>query len=813
MSASGMRARADVRARPVSLILVTILVGLIGAVSITALSASRRTDSAYARYRAASNEPEAVVLNCDNGLLVPAVDLAAVQRLPEVEASTVAAYSVANVLDLKGRPLLFDTTTLDASVVGLLDPAGASVLAPQLLAGRLPTAADEVAVGYTDPDARRPSIGDTIVIQMISIALLDPNNLGSLRTDPGLLLSYQVHVVGEVLIVGDLTGDSGVMWVSPAFVTAHADEALFCDVAAVQLRGGFEGTPSFLAGAYQIESSALVFDMTYEAVLVSRTAHLDAIVLTLLAGLSALAGVMILGQSLARRTSLGAIDTPVLRALGMTRRQIVWAAALPAIAVAIGGSIIAVGGSIAASAWFPTGVARIVEPDPGIRLDAYATALGVAVIGIATILSVVIPARWAAGARGGVEGAVEYRGAERRSAVASAIARLPLPVSVGAGSRLALEPGHGRTATPVRSAVAGLSVAVALMVAAFGFAASMDHLGGTPSLRGFDFNFGAEQPFMGSDFQDVAVPVILADPGISDLAAGNYQQFVSLRSPRGTSQEAVWGLETIKGNEVITTMLGGRWPQAPGEVALGRETMSALRVEVGDRVTVTVAGTTRDLTVVGVPVFPDFGFGPGLGRGAAMTMDGLKVFYPDVTQNLVLGNIAPSADRDAVIQRLNDEVLADLNATAAGGDLSANNSTLQGVLRARELPLRLSVLFAFAAFATLVHVLITSVRRRRRDLAILQTLGFRRRQVAATIAWQALTLAWISLLIGVPLGILLGRLGWAAFAYRLGVVSEPVISPLSVIAIPVTLVAAFLVSVGPALVARRVRPAEVLKAE
>ena len=45
----------------------------------------------------------------------------------------------------------------------------------------------------------------------------------------------------------------------------------------------------------------------------------------------------------------------------------------------------------------------------------------------------------------------------------------------------------------------------------------------------------------------------------------------------------------------------------------------------------------------------------------------------------------------------------------------------------------------------------------------------------ATVVWQALTLSSLALLIGVPLGILVGRLGWAAFAYRLGVVSEPVI--------------------------------------
>jgi hypothetical protein len=60
---------------------------------------------------------------------------------------------------------------------------------------------------------------------------------------------------------------------------------------------------------------------------------------------------------------------------------------------------------------------------------------------------------------------------------------------------------------------------------------------------------------------------------------------------------------------------------------------------------------------------------------------------------------------------------------------------------------------------------------------------------------------------------LLGRLGWSAFAYRLGVINEPVLSPYSILVIPITLVAALLVSLGPGLVARRVKPAAVLKAE
>jgi len=260
-------------------------------------------------------------------------------------------------------------------------------------------------------------------------------------------------------------------------------------------------------------------------------------------------------------------------------------------------------------------------------------------------------------------------------------------------------------------------------------------------------------------------------------------------------------------------MLEGRWPESSDEIGLGRETLSTLGVRLGDTVTATVAGTSRDLRIVGIPVFPDVGFGPGLGRGVAMTMDGLRVFYPKVADNLVFGNFAPGTDRAAVIARWNKEALDGLDASMSPGGLEEPGTTVRGTARSRALPLQLSVLFAIAAFATLVHVLLTSVQRRRRDLAILQALGFRRGQVAATIAWQALTLAGLALIIGVPIGILAGRLGWAAFAYRLGVVSEPVISPLSIVVVPVTLAVACLVSLGPGLMARRVRPAAVLKAE
>ena len=60
--------------------------------------------------------------------------------------------------------------------------------------------------------------------------------------------------------------------------------------------------------------------------------------------------------------------------------------------------------------------------------------------------------------------------------------------------------------------------------------------------------------------------------------------------------------------------------------------------------------------------------------------------------------------------------------------------------------------------------LVASVRRRRRDFALLKTLGFTRRQLAAAVAWQSTVIAVVGLVIGMPVGIAAGRWLWLAFA-------------------------------------------------
>jgi len=107
-----------------------------------------------------------------------------------------------------------------------------------------------------------------------------------------------------------------------------------------------------------------------------------------------------------------------------------------------------------------------------------------------------------------------------------------------------------------------------------------------------------------------------------------------------------------------------------------------------------------------------------------------------------------------------------------------------------------------------------AVRNRSRDVAVLRTLGFDRRQIRRTVAWPATVLAVLALLLGVPAGVVLGRQAWNVLADRLAVPVDPASSVLLVlVAIVATLALANAAAAIAGIRATRLRPAEVLRAE
>ena len=76
------------------------------------------------------------------------------------------------------------------------------------------------------------------------------------------------------------------------------------------------------------------------------------------------------------------------------------------------------------------------------------------------------------------------------------------------------------------------------------------------------------------------------------------------------------------------------------------------------------------------------------------------------------------------------------------------------------------------------------------------------------------TFAALSLVIGIPLGIVVGRGAWALFAGELGVGSTSVVpSTRILLCVPAVLLIAMLVAIAPAWFAARVQPARALQAE
>jgi ABC-type lipoprotein release transport system permease subunit len=126
----------------------------------------------------------------------------------------------------------------------------------------------------------------------------------------------------------------------------------------------------------------------------------------------------------------------------------------------------------------------------------------------------------------------------------------------------------------------------------------------------------------------------------------------------------------------------------------------------------------------------------------------------------------------------------------------------------------LALALALGAVVALGLTLVASVHRRRRDLALLRTLGFTGRQLWSTVAWQASVAGAIGAVFGIPLGIVLGRWLWTLFADSIYAVPSPAVPVIAMLIVALSaLVLANLVAALPGRSAARTPAAQVLRGE
>ena len=802
MSAVWMRVRSELRARRRATLGLALVVGVVSGAAIAAAAGARRTDSAYPRFLARYGFFHADVSAGDSSQPDQIFD--EIARLPQVRATSRASLFNAT-LTARGHTVSFP----DVFVVANHGAAGVTPDVVKVVRGRVadPRAVDEAVAGYAFAERLGLRPGDRM-----TVSAAPPESAGG-PPDPGRTETQRLRLVGVVATVGGfetLTGRGfpNVVAVTPAFLRAHRRAAVpQGDNLAVALRRGAADLPAFVEEIrrrdIQIDGPpqpASAFTADVQAV-----NRVPVVTLWAAAGLLALAALAIFGQALARETLARGEDFPTLRALGMSRAALTAVSMAKAALVAAGGAAIAVGVAVLLSPFMPLGLARIAEPDPGFAVDWLVVGAGAASVLLLVSVMGVLPARRAAGPAVRV-GARD--GGARPSVVTRAITRLGMPASMTSGVRLATAASGPTEPVPARAAFLGTAFAIAAVSAALVFASSLGHLVGQPRLLGYSW--------------DAAVS---AEPPTLDDLAGSLPRDVVADTWKGTFFALVQVddlvLDAFASGGPPASIIEGRAPDGPDEVALAPKTLDRLQKELGDLVTVTgargedgraVDQDPRRMRVVGsfaVPRRP-FQSNENVAEGVALTPAGLSSVSPDTEYDGLYVRFRAGVDPIDGVQRVKEATRGQAFAVISTQQIGA----VRGVQRISAAPWFLGGVLGFLAAGTLAHALLLTIRRRRRDLAILKTLGFVGGQVRATVAWLSVAIVAPGLLLGLPVGIAAGRLGWRRFAQYLAVVPEPVASAAgALIVVGAVVVVTTVIAAAPAQLAARVRPARLLRTE
>ena len=595
---------------------------------------------------------------------------------------------------------------------------------------------------------------------------------GMVFLSPGLWskLGPDVARFGVITELRLADGDGGVDEVAAALEARYADRAMVAAGA-----GWDDSIPAATDGA------------------IRRVISLESAALFAFAALAAVVGLLVVGQALARQTATESVDDPALRAMGMTTSQTTSVAVLRMVPVAVAGAAVAASLAVAASPLVPIGVARRAAFDSGFRVD------GPALLAGALLVVVVVLGLTLLGARARPR---HRRGRARPVRVIGQLAALGAPPTVLTGARFALQPVASRGSVPTRTAITAALAAVASSVAAIVLVTSLGGLVDEPRRVGVMWDAVVGNSFRTEDTARLAddlreLPDVAAVAGMAEAPAqvdDHDLVLLSLVPVRGT-------LEPV--------LLDGRLPLSDEEVALGSETIRRHGAGIGDDVTVVLddTGTRLTLRVVGRVVLPTSGsLEVTPGSGGYVHPDLLELAGGAFQSSLAL-RFDDDADPAAVIAALKERYPSNVITPLAPFDVA-------DVVRLRPVAIWLATAIVVLGVAALLHALILTVSRRRHDLAVLAALGLPARKLGASIGWQAATFGVIGVVLGIPLGILVGRIGFRALADTLGVVDVAEL-PLGAVGAVVAAVAfvTIVAAVGPAIAATRVRLVDALRSE
>jgi hypothetical protein len=791
-----------------SYLALVVLIGLVGGLAIGSVAAARRTQAAFPGYLASTNPSDLTVLTGLSG------------------SAGSAGYDPALIGKIAALPHVRHVTSYLGLNAAILAPGGAAAGGSQGLPGSIdgeffdtdrvtivqgrmadPRRADEAVIDASGTPSQ-VRVGTVAPLGFFTNAQVSSPDFGKRPVKP--YLAMNVKVVGKAVYSSEEAQDdadtqrNGGALFTPALTRLIAQCCASYTETAVQLDPGASvaateaGIQHLLPPGFPVE----FYVTSLTAAKAERAIEPTSIALAVFGAIAAVAALLIAGQVIGRQLRTGAGDLGTLRALG-ARPLVVVGDGLPGVVCAVvAGALLACAVAVGLSPLGPLGTVRAVYPYRGVAFDWTALGGGFALLaGVLSLIAVAIAYRRA-------PHRAAARGQSARPSMAGRAARaLGLPAPAAEGIRLALDPGAERDGVPVRSAILGTVLAAVVLMATVTFGASLQALVSHPALYGWNWTYALSSGVVYIP-GDRAAALLDHDP---DVAAWTGVWFDTAQIDGQTVP--VIGART--GAPVGPPLLSGHGLEGPGDVVLGATTLAQLHKRPGDFVTVSDgAAHPFRLRIAGVATLPSLGVASTLhtemGVGALLPYQLIPGARGDQPNNILV-TLRPGANLAAARFALQRLVPAD-----AGGVVS-------GVQRPAEIvnyrsmgttPALLAAALAAGALSSLWLTLIASVRRRRKDLAVLKTLGFTRRQLAATVAWQSTAAVAAGTVVGVPLGIALGRYLWDLFARQISVVPEPTVPAMTAVVVAVgALATANLVAVLPARTAARTPAAALLRAE
>ncbi len=601
------RFRATFRRRRAGYLSLAVLTGLVGGVAMGSVAAARRTDASYPKFLASTNPSGLVVQPFTTPAYSPGF-VRQLTRLPHVNGVAVAVPLTAATLTPGGN-----IGTVLLAQVQLV----ASVASPHSLYS------DQDRVTIVHGRKADPARPDEVVASLDAAALLHLHVGSHVRV--GLIDSSQpgvgipgnrrldLTVVGigvfntQVLQDGIDSGRTGFLLGTPTMAREFASCCASGMDIGLRLDGGSRygpvvgteyqrlvATSPYITGG---SSELYVYITSAIEAQAQRAIRPEAIALGVFGLIAGFAALIIGTQSISRQLRAGADDAGALRALGAGPAALMADGLVGVVAAVAAGSLLAAAVAVGLSPFSLFGPVREVDPGRGIYLDAAVLGLGVAGLVLALGGAAAVIAYRQAPHRAAAR---EQAGERRPGAVRAALAA-GLPASGVEGMRLALEPGRGRTAVPVRSVMAGAVLATTVVAATLTFGASLATLVSHPTLYGWNFSY-ALYAVQGWG----TVPSRWAGPMLAQdrlVAATTAVSFATVQID-GQTVPAIVGPANPA---VAPHILSGHGLNGDRDIVLGPATLAELHRREGDTVTVASGSFHARLRIAGTATMPAIG--------------------------------------------------------------------------------------------------------------------------------------------------------------------------------------------------------------